>query len=1382
LSGPDRRKTASRRLSASAEPGPAAPEPAASLAEPDAPAGPDAVAALIARMFDADCYRMLYPDVGKDPRADPLGHFTHHGVVEGRTPSVLFDVGYVQRRLAKYEEVELPHTEVFTYYAALPADRRFVPNRWFSAWAFRRLYADRYPEVEELSDYAVFELYLDRHGYAALSPNGVFSEEHYRLRYTDVATAVGQGFVRSAFVHFIVHAAHDRRRNLPGAGDRGAAGSLTPEREVAWLLAGQEGLDPLVWWFDETFYLSVYPEVHELVRRGIVPSGLEHYLVAGFHEGRIPAPRMARHMPSGKVDDPWAFFERLGPIYPVADRLVSMEEACAILDRLDQPGWSGSRRTATETLWSYVEKPQIDGLFDAKQYLAVNGDVAHSCDGDPLRAEAHWRRFGIREYRVAPGTNLFGDRVITLQDILSWRSGVNFFGPVSAPSGLGNATRGYIAALRAAGVPVDVHDVSSLISPSLPGDLFCAARLPHSINFICLNADTVQAFAMRYGTGIFNHRANVGAWVWELTAPRPEWRAILSAFDLIVTPSKFCTDAFALTTDRPVRTIPYVVDAGALEEACAAASADNWWIRRIEAEKAAGRKIALFIMDASSYVARKGVDVFVRLAERVERKRPGEVRFVLKSHSADISGEKGERHGPEIIAVHGVFTFQDLCKLKSIADIYVSPHRSEGFGLNIIESILLGVPALCSDYAGGAELLEGNDPAPAPVRLREIGRDMGPYRAEAIWCEPDLDELEARLLAYLDGDGPSDRFRAVQARLRAELSVDAVGAKLKQELTTFCAHGGERSGGGVNAFRTFAATPHTETFRLGVVTDASRRFSQAPGANRLGEIAMEATRPFFSIVTPTWNTDPEWLRDLYDDLLHQSYPSWEWCISDDGSTDPRTLETLRELRRNDARVKLRLADRNGGISAATNAAAFIAHGKYLVMIDHDDRVRPDLLATYHDVARGEETGAVIYCDEDKIDLDGQFCESYHKPDWSPEHLLSCMYVLHCLCVRKSVFLELGGYRPEYDGAQDHDFLLRAAAADVPIRHVDQILYHWRMSAKSAAGDADAKAYAIEAGARAVGDHLSRIGVDAKVEHGLIPGAYRVRPTLPPGRVALNILTGCTRRAASRRPGRHASRGAGDTYVEQFVRSILEHAPKVDFEIRVVVDREAEAAAAPLAKLDRRVTIVPFDRGGPYFNFSEKANFAVRGSDAERVVLLNDDMQATGPDWLVALLEMLELPGVGVVGGRLVYGDGATQHCGIALGVHGAAAHLFEGVGPGVVAYNAFNQVARNYSAVTAAMIAFHRSTFDRVGGFDEDFPIDYNDVDFCLRVGAAGLRTVYTPFAELRHFESRSARRLSADGLDRLRFCERWASAVARDPYYNRNLTRSGILCEPAAA
>ena len=1328
------------------------------------------------RLFDRQSYLTLYPDIAAGSVDNPdyaENHFRNHGLYEGRSPSVLFDTPYVLQRLMKFDGVQVAHEDAFVRFAAVPPERRFVPNRWFSPWAFRRLYAADHPELAGMSDYQLFDAYATRCCYAAMSPNGAFNEERYRALYPNVAAAVGNREIGSGFLHFVTFGCHESYVNLPAAQLAQNAGN-DPRRQAHWLLSGQVGLEKLFWWFDEAFYLSVYPDVHDLVRRSIVKSGFEHFMIAGFHDGRVPSPVSYAQLPADRSIDPWDWCASLPDEPAQGLRLTTLSKACAMLREIDRPGWSGARQTASEAIWPFVSKPMMGGSNALDQYFAVNSDL------EPLGRESetgkrHWFEYGMREDRMAPGSNLFSDRSITLADALAWRNGVNFFGPVSASKGLGSAARGYVAALRTAGVEVDVYDTDWLNDRKLPPELFCSDDLRFSINFMCFNADQITSFVKLYGTGLFNHRANVGVWVWELAAPRPEWRMTLSAFDLIITPSRFCTDSFALSTDIPVRTVPYVVDADDLIR-LSREPTSNPAIAHIAERRAAGKKIVLFVMDASSMIERKGIDLFCELAERIDRQRPGEYLFIVKSHSRDISLTALPRFRKPIYELQGVFSFADLCRLKSMADLYVSPHRSEGFGFNIVESILLGVPVLCSAFGGVTDRLADNEPPLIPVSMREVGREMGPYRAAATWAEPDIDAMERIFLEFFSNTRAQKRFQSLQKRLAKELSAATVGESLVRELSAWCGLNASLSPNPLEAFRGLATARHDECFALGYVGHGAQRSPSSPGLPRLGEIAARTLSPTFAIITPTFNSEPKWLYELYDDLLQQTYPSWEWCLADDGSTRPETLEALRELRRRDARIKLSLGSRNQGISAATNAAVAIAQSRYVVMVDHDDRLSPDLLATYLGNLDDQKFDGILYCDEDKLDASGSRCQTYYKPDWSPEHLLSCMYVLHCLCIRKSTFLKLGGYRPEFDGAQDHDFVLRVAAADKPIRHVDQILYHWRISPGSAAASSDAKSYAIEVGRRAVGEYLASIGVTGNVDHGLMPGLYRVRPQLPGARVSLNILTGCTPRpvVAGGRLSRHvsANANAGATYVEQFVRSIMDQEPDLDFDIRIIVDAQHEAAAAPLARLDPRVQVVPFHWRGAHFNFAAKANFAVRSSATDRVVLLNDDMQALESGWLRALLEPLELPGVGVVGGRLMYADNTVQHSGMALGVLGAATQLFEGVGEDHSGYNLFNVVIRNYSAVTGAMMAFRRGAFDRVGGFDEEFPIDYNDIDFCLKLAEAGLRSVYTPFAMLRHFESRSATRLAADALDSQRFHARWAAYINRDPFYNRNLPR----------
>jgi GT2 family glycosyltransferase/glycosyltransferase involved in cell wall biosynthesis len=1324
---------------------------------------------LVDLFFEETSYIGLYEDIKRqkdqNPNYDTKLHFTEYGRVEGRSPSYFFDTAYVAQSASKMDDIQVHASEALSYFEELPSERRFVPNRWFSARIFRILYIGRFPDLVDKSDYDLFAFFLANMVDERLSPNGLFNEAAYVSRYDDVAKAIEVGSERSGFLHYLTKGCLEERVNIPGFAGSGEHEN-SEERQL--LLRLRPEFDPVVWWFDEEFYLSTNEDVHHMLRAGEIVSGLEHFLVVGFEQGRVPSPAAFRFLQSPTFVPPcgnggWHWAEMMAR-RGVVTETISLEDATKLLAFLDPA--PDRRAVVLSAIWKFVEPSVLAGTCDVGNYLALNPALERVFGSECTeRADFHWRRHGVHEHWPFVGSNLYSSREVTLADVVNWKSGVNFFGPLTLASGLGSAARGYVDALRHAGIEVTTFDVSALFAEGLAAEIFCAEDLPYSINFFLLNADQVVPFTSKYGTEIFNHRANVCSWVWELPAPRIEWTVALSAFDLILVPTKFCAASFATITSRPIHVVPYAVQHDVLQRHLETPRS-NRWLSFIEDEKAAGRKIVLFVMDASSYVVRKGLDLFVRLADQTELARPGECLFILKSHSKDLSSKlQLPANSHSFVVIDEVWDFAALCHLRAMADAYVSPHRSEGFGLNVFESIIMGVPTITSASAAITEHLGEDYPYLVKGRLSEVGDDMGPYHAGGIWLEPDPADLLAKLIAVVDG--PVDpAFAATSSRLANDLSLKAISASLQQALQSHCALRPDA----VDNFVSLAATRKDESYRLGFVKDDKRRIAGAPGLERLTDIAAAATQPFFSIITPAYESEPEWLEDLYEDLLNQDYLRWEWCVADDGSTREDTKATLHRLRRQDSRIKLVTLPANSGIAEATNAAVSISIGRYLIMIDHDDRVSPELLASYAQSI--DEDGArsgILYCDEDKIGVDGARCDSYCKPDWSPEQILSSMYVLHCLCIQKQKFLELGGFRSEFEGAQDHDFVLRAAADHVPIKHVDRILYHWRISHTSAASSGATKTYALEAGRRAVSAYTSQIGVKATVEHGLAHGTFRVRPELPHDKVSLVILT------ALRGMARQSTTGS---YAENFVRSILRHPPAVDFEIELVVDNDKADHAMCLRRIDPRIRIVPYAPPNDKFNFSHKANFAVNAARGNRVVLLNDDMQAPSDQWLLALLEMLELPGVGVAGGRLLYPDGKVQHGGIVLGVNGASTNIFGGLPPGHNGYNQYPHVIRNYSAVCGAMLAFRRSVFDLVGGFDTNYPVDYNDVDFCLRVQEAGLRVVYTPFAELIHFESRSAIRLRADGLDTRRFMHRWKSKVERDPFYNRNLSKTGTMCD----
>jgi hypothetical protein len=278
----------------------------------ESPAAP--LEELVQFLLDPAYYLAVNRDINQvkldHPEFDVVGHFVNYGMDEGRIFSLEFDIPYVQHHLSRTERLQISTGKVFRYFAGLPPAKRFVPNRWFSPWAFRRLYEMRFPELAEMSDYEAFNLYLEHQSYAALSPNGMFNEEAYRLRYRDVAVAVGQGVLRSGFRHFITRSGLEARSNLPGLLPPPEPETDLRAAEIG-LVCGQLWLQKFVWWYDEGFYLSVYPHVHDLVRREIVKSGLEHFLVAGFQEGRLPCPALFGHLPAAADTDPWEFFASL---------------------------------------------------------------------------------------------------------------------------------------------------------------------------------------------------------------------------------------------------------------------------------------------------------------------------------------------------------------------------------------------------------------------------------------------------------------------------------------------------------------------------------------------------------------------------------------------------------------------------------------------------------------------------------------------------------------------------------------------------------------------------------------------------------------------------------------------------------------------------------------------------------------------------------------------------------------------------------------------------------------------------------------------------------------------------------------------------------------
>lgn len=544
-------------------------------------------------------------------------------------------------------------------------------------------------------------------------------------------------------------------------------------------------------------------------------------------------------------------------------------------------------------------------------------------------------------------------------------------------------------------------------------------------------------------------------------------------------------------------------------------------------------------------------------------------------------------------------------------------------------------------------------------------------------------------------------------------------------------------------------------------------------AQALTELAGKATAlphpPRFSVVMPVYNTDPRWLGAAIESVRAQVYPHWELCISDDASPGEATVRCLAGYAA-DARIKMMRRAVNGHIAAASNDALAMATGDFVALLDHDDELAPDALAEMALAIAANPDADILYSDEDKIDPDGKRCDPFFKPDWSPEHFLGQMYTCHLTVMRRALINEIGGFRSAFDGTQDYDLWLRMISRTSRIHHVARVLYHWRKIPGSAASAVDAKNYALENMKRALQEHADRNHLNADVVPGLSLGLFRVKRRI----CGSPDVTICIPSA-----GRSADlRGRPVDLLAHAVRHIVERTTWPHYRILIADngDLRPETLAALEGLPHQRITY-PLPEGP--FNFSRKIDFLVERCETEYFVVFNDDIEMITPDWIEGLLEYAQDPAVGAVGCKLRFPDGRLQHVGVVTGVCGIAAHLFHQAPGDSLGWNGGTITPRNYSVVTGAVMMTKKSIWDRVGGFDPAMRIDFNDVDYCLKVRNAGYRLVYTPFVEAYHHESASfgARQQNPDDIRNME--ARWGSTLLRDPYYNRNLSVDHVDCRP---
>ena len=523
-----------------------------------------------------------------------------------------------------------------------------------------------------------------------------------------------------------------------------------------------------------------------------------------------------------------------------------------------------------------------------------------------------------------------------------------------------------------------------------------------------------------------------------------------------------------------------------------------------------------------------------------------------------------------------------------------------------------------------------------------------------------------------------------------------------------------------------------------------------------------AQKPLISIVIPLYCTPLPYLKELLESVRRQSYENWQLCLAD-GSPDDKAKEFIEKHYGREKRIVYRKLEENGGISVNTNEAVALATGEYLMLCDHDDTLEPDAL--YEIVKAINDTGAdVLYTDEDKVSMDGQhYFDPNFKPDFNLFRLRENNYICHIFVVKKSLTDETGLLRSEFDGAQDFDFILRCCEKAQKITHIPKVLYHWRCHMDSTAADPSSKAYAYEAGRKAVREHYQRLGIDAKVEMTERPGWYRSHVKVQ-GNPLISVII----------PNKDHTDD-----LELCLFSMTRKSTYRNYEILIVENNsEKEETFEYYKKLPDRYPKARVLTWEKEFNYSAINNFAAKEAKGEYLLFLNNDVEILTPDWMEEMLQNCQQEDVAAVGAKLYYPDDTIQHAGVVLGLGGIAGHIMCRASREDPGYFGRIISVQEISAVTAACMMVKKSDFDAVGGLDETFQVAFNDIDLCMKFRAAGKKIIFTPYAELYHYESKS--RGLEDTPEKQfrfdkevkRFQEKWAQQLEMgDPYYSPNLS-----------
>ncbi|MBR2527157.1 MAG: glycosyltransferase family 2 protein [Blautia sp.] len=522
----------------------------------------------------------------------------------------------------------------------------------------------------------------------------------------------------------------------------------------------------------------------------------------------------------------------------------------------------------------------------------------------------------------------------------------------------------------------------------------------------------------------------------------------------------------------------------------------------------------------------------------------------------------------------------------------------------------------------------------------------------------------------------------------------------------------------------------------------------------------------FSVIVPVFHPVPEYLEQMVRSVLDQTYPAWELCLANADPGDEKSLDILRSFRdRPEAKGRIRLLELSGnaGISENTNAALTLASGSWLCFLDHDDLLASDALYEAAWAIQKEPDVELVYTDEDKVTQNGaEHFQPHMKPDFNLDLLRSNNYICHLLFVRASLAERVGGFRADFDGAQDYDFIFRCSEQAQRILHIPRIAYHWRTHQASTADNPASKMSAYQAGQKAIEEHLRRSGQEGKVLQTKDFGFYRVKYPVK-GEPLVSIII----------PNKDQAE-----LLAKCLASLAMTISYPSYEILIVENNSEEAEIFSYYETLSDCAHIRLIRFDGAFNYAAINNFAAREAKGDYLLFLNNDVTAVSSGWLEEMLGVCQRREVGAVGVKLLYPDGTIQHAGIVVGMGGIAGSMFVGMDGAKTGYLHKASLLQDMSAVTAACMMVKRSAFFEVDGFTEKLAVAFNDVDLCLKLGERGYLVVYDPFAVLYHAESKTrgpedtpqkVRRFQAE-IEYMR--TRWDRILKKgDPCYNPNLS-----------